>query len=181
LYETVQHTRDQNLSLGQTCNQMVECASQWDREFFTAYRTELKKALGRELTEGWQWTVSWGEIRTIVANRTSDSGHFFVAQGPITSEVKPENALTMLSSINEVMPAMSQTGFPELASEALNDAQGNLFIGTDSLMLRQTLDWTTAANPGDVLYCFDTRRYFISRECKQFAEHALSTVYLHCI
>jgi len=34
LYESVQWTRDCNMSLEQTCQQMIECASQWDKFFF---------------------------------------------------------------------------------------------------------------------------------------------------
>lgn len=76
LEETCLWTRDNNVTLEETLKQLVELASQWDREYFDDYRSNINKALmcvriNPLVTPGYL------ELRRIVANRTASSGMLF--------------------------------------------------------------------------------------------------------
>ncbi len=87
LYETPQWTRDQDLSCDQVTQQMIDCASQWDREFFEKYVGDLKKAY-KECHREWVLNDNYSSLHHAVMNRTAASGADFLtffAQGPCTS------------------------------------------------------------------------------------------------
>jgi len=79
LYETIQWTRDKNVSLPDVIVQMVECASQWDKEFFEFYVADIKealKSLGMEdLVTEWP---CYEMISMVVADRGASSGYSYV-------------------------------------------------------------------------------------------------------
>jgi len=83
LYESLMFTRDRDQTLLQTVKQMMECASQWDRDFYESYKSQVMSALKEKSLD--QLTFqSYGEISRAVASRTSTSEYIFtgwLAQG----------------------------------------------------------------------------------------------------
>ena len=167
LYEAPQWTRDNNLSLIQTATQMIECASQWDQEFYDQYSTELVRAIreaGMEIDD----PPPYGMLSRTVAERDSLSGHDFSgwrAEGPGPGKtlvgatdalaavaVAPTRGLTTLRTQTLAEnTATDRSALGMLAAAAVNEAQMDLEYGLESNMLRTQVEWNTNQAQGQVI------------------------------
>lgn len=73
LEETVLWTRDQNVTLRDTLQQLCELASQWDKDYYEGYIGNINAALRKQLEPEIE-LPSWSELRKIVARRTASTG-----------------------------------------------------------------------------------------------------------
>lgn len=145
LRESVTWTRNSNLTIYEECRQMVEYASQWDKEFFTEYLNEINNAL--ECIGFPKLDVApWLSLRKMVANRTSESmvKYAFVAQAGNLTKIDESTAVPETNVVSRI----GRT----LQDRTLNDAAADLSKGTDSLIMRNQLDWSTSSGVGTVIY-----------------------------
>jgi len=145
LQEALMWTRNNNLTIYQECVQMVEYASQWDREYFEWFKQAVDNALGRIGFEPVD-VAPWKSLRKIVAHRTVEStaDYRFVAQsGNLTSI----DSSTRVPEKNQV-PNIGRT----MQERALNDSSAELSKGTDSLIMRTQLEWNSNSGLGTIIY-----------------------------
>lgn len=84
LEETIHWTRDEDLSLDAKTQQMLDCCSQWDKEYFETYVADLKQAYCKA-GKVWGLNDNYYSLHYCVAARTAASGcdfQNFYAQGP---------------------------------------------------------------------------------------------------
>jgi hypothetical protein len=96
LEETPLWTRDNNGSLDQVVQQMVDCASQWDREYFDQYIGHLKNAYERIGRDFGVINSQYTQLHYSVLNRTAASGlnyNTFFGQGPKQSKLMDSKTL----------------------------------------------------------------------------------------
>lgn len=88
LEETPLWTRDENSSLDQTVQQMLDCASQWDKPYFENYVRILKEGYSKAGLE-WHLNDCYSSLHYSVSERTAASGADFAicyGQGPLDDE-----------------------------------------------------------------------------------------------
>lgn len=145
LFETPQWTRNNNDTLDMTVQQMIDCASQWDREFFLEYVESLKKAY-EESGRLWLMNDKYYALHNTVCNRTAISGSdfsIFFAQGEVgLTNIVTSNAV---SGEYENYPTV-ESG---LASVAINEKAVNLEYGLESYVKRATFLWSSTDALGD--------------------------------
>lgn len=154
---TVLWTRDNNASLDMTVQQMVDCASQWDREYFDSYVHSLKesyKAIGRNWVIFDQYTA----LHNSVIARTAASGADFtgfVAQGDVLKsqggKLKPNyiSGLTQVVTAEETEEAYESGNLVrKIATKAINAEVATLPGAARSFVKRYSYSWssTSAAN-----------------------------------
>ncbi|APG78518.1 hypothetical protein [Wenzhou picorna-like virus 25] len=141
LQESILWTRNSNLTVVQECKQMMEYASQWDKEYFESYCAAVNNALtdvGISAIE----LPSWESLSEIVANRTVDSGedYFFVAQSP--ADNLTGFGTDSQAGINRIQPR----GVP--SSRAITNSDFTIRDGLESFVQRASYDWTNTMNVG---------------------------------
>jgi hypothetical protein len=159
LFETVQWTRDHDLSMDQIVNQMIECASQWDEDFFESYVKELIMAY-EDHGRPFPFKGGYFETAKAVANRDSCSGyHFsgFNAEGPdepptMTRPAPSVNGLTTMETQTQVASSSAAgSSYDAVASLALNEAAATMEYGPGSAMFRTSFVWKEADVLGTVI------------------------------
>lgn len=163
LYETVQWTRDNDLSIDQVVVQMIECCSQWDQDFFDNYVKQLILVY-EEAGRIFPFKGGYFETAKAVANRDSSSGyHFsgFNAEGPdeppaMTRPAPAVAGLTTMETQTQVADFSSKgSSYDAVASLALNEAAATMEYGPGSAMFRTSLQWKESDSQGTVIGSFD--------------------------
>lgn len=174
LWRAPQITRDKNKSLYQIIEQMVECASQWDEDFFANYLKTINDAL---LDIGMPTYVpreSWRSLRKTVATRVSgmlftfatlySQGVDFIAQGPTPGSATRDQAATSIASVKGItmIPAdeeqsqnVSLVSYATVASDAISEQQADIDYGANSQMLRDNITWLDTHARGQVIATYD--------------------------
>lgn len=139
LEESLLWTKDNNVSLGQAATMMVELCSQWDKEYYLSYTNNVNRALLKARLP--QVDVpSYEELRVVVANRTTESGHTLfgrlIGQGPPTGQ-----GLVTLHT-DDQMVSINQTTNDDMASLAINEQAMDLTYGLTTKVKRDQFDWS---------------------------------------
>jgi hypothetical protein len=146
LYETPQWTRDNGLSTSAVVRQCCELASQWDQEFFYEYCSELRAAMRLKDVE-WINLPGYMELSTLVASRKAGTDNVFVSEGPGVP------GLTEIQTAMEASPHNYSTkSYVEHAELGLNEQALGLDYGLNSLVWRETYDWTTSDVRGTEIF-----------------------------
>jgi len=171
IQEAILWTRDNDLSLEQVCNQMVEMASLWDEEWFNYYYSEVRGAL-RSLGYNLDIEMSYASLQHLVANRTTDSGQSFAtimwAEGPVAKTTG--NAFVMTDEEKEIGEAIDaitnltdfQTAVGDIGSEAnrhvvtphasgINDVSFSTRTAVESFVYRTSFEWTADQDMGEII------------------------------
>ncbi len=155
LWESVQWTRDHNITLDQTVRQMVESASQWDKPFFEFYTKALEKAY-READRQWLEIPSHEELQRAVARRNVMKEDVFVGEGATDLAEGGRDKVTGLTSIttDDLVPTAQYDSSNQtpLASHAINEEAMHLDYGLKSLMRRDTIAWSSTDSAGASLW-----------------------------
>jgi len=159
LESTPMWTRDSNLTLDQKIQQMIECASQWDREYFNKYTAQLKTAYlaaGRE----WNLETNYSVLHHTVTKRTAESGEDFVlrGQGPIKVNAKSQfnTGLTQVLTSEEATPSAESGNLAShLAGKSISAESATFDYGTESYVRRTDLSWSTSSTAGTILATYN--------------------------
>lgn len=158
LFETIQWTRDKNISLAMTCQQMMECSSQWGPEFYYSYCDVINQIFYEEQMPK-ILLPSWEEMARIVAKRDTKSGHHFIgwrAESEFVAEAEDGVVLPGLTTIKtsdlQTSPEYESSRYANIASHAINEQQLELQYGLNSFVYRTSFDWTSASGQGGTLW-----------------------------
>lgn len=149
LFETPQWTRDCNASLDSTVQQMLDCASQWDKDFFDDYARQIKQSYA-DSDRDWTLNDNYYSLHHAVSRRTASSGEdfsVFFAQGSRETGLTSLMTSEMTEGEYDHAPSMS-TG---LASLSLNERELDINYGLESFVKRQSFDWPSTAAVGTTL------------------------------
>lgn len=157
LHETPQWTRDHDGSLDQTIQGLVDCASQWDRDFFKEYVSELKQAYS-DAGRAWVIKSDYTALHYNVLNRSADSGRdfpTFYCQGPVgivdPTPVNHSDSLTQIVTDSEKQGNEGlQVNYSSL-SGVITSRDASLDFGTSSYVRRLAFDWSSTSAEGTVL------------------------------
>ncbi|DAZ87510.1 TPA_asm: polyprotein [Apostichopus japonicus associated picornavirus 5] len=138
LEESLLWTRDNNVSLGQAATMMVELCSQWDKEYYLSYKSNVNRALLKVRLPQVE-VPSYEELRVVVANRTTESGHTLfgrlIGQGPPTGQ-----GLVTLHT-DDQMVSVNQTTNDDMAALAINETAMDITYGLTTKVKRDQFDW----------------------------------------
>jgi len=150
LENTPQWTRDENGTLDQTIQQMVDCASQWDQEYYQDYIEALRHGYSMS---GRVWTISdnYYERHYCVSNRTAASGsdfQIFYGQGPVergNNEVRyVDQSITQIATAEEADQAPEEGNFSRsLVSKCMAAEAPDYNTMPKAYILRSTYTWAS--------------------------------------
>lgn len=146
LYETPQWTRDNGETTSAVVRQCCELASQWDSEFFYEYQAELRTAMRLKGVE-WLPIAGYKELSELVADRKAGTHNTFVSQG-FLAEGPAVRGVSGLTDVRTATPATphnyASKAYVNHAGLGLNEEALDMDYGLNSLVWRQTYDWTSS-------------------------------------
>jgi hypothetical protein len=161
LEESVLWTRNNNRTIVQECQQMIEYASQWDEEYYRFFKDSVNNALeraGLDVVE----LPPWKSLRRTVAERTTESSadFRFVAQADTVlgkaltgSSVHQEGLVTVDTMTNVVSQDVVLSGRAPLSS-SLSESPGSMSMGTESFVRRGQWNWSNSDSLGSMISGF---------------------------
>jgi len=161
LEESVLWTRNKNRTIVQECQQMMEYASQWDKEYFEWYCASVNEALERAGL-GRITLPPWKSLRRTVAERTTENStdFRFVAQADsvlgrqITGKSVHTPGLVTIDTATDVMSQDVVLSRRAPIGAALSETPGSMDMGTESFVRRGQWNWTVAEALGSLIAGF---------------------------
>jgi hypothetical protein len=161
LEESLLWTRNRNRTIVQEARQMIEYASQWDKEYFEFFRDSVNNALERCGLDRVD-LPPWSSLRRTVAERTTEnSADFrFVAEsdsvlgaaqtGPSvhTRGLVTVDTNTMIQSRDVVLSGRAPIG------SAMSEEAGSMNMGTESFVRRGQWNWLNTDQVGSQIAGF---------------------------
>lgn len=148
-------TRDENGTLDQVAQAMLDCCSQWDIEYFDLYCNTLRQAYN-DAGRPWLLNDNYYELHNTVSRRTQESGEDFIlfGQGPIVVNNKADfnSGLTQVITAEEKMPSAEFGNLMKPISEYSVSAEKEDFAyGTQSYVRRGDFTWSSTSSAGTIL------------------------------
>jgi hypothetical protein len=163
LEQTPHWTRDHGLSTDEMVRCMIDCCSQWDKEYYMNYVGCLEsayQALDREFPK----LPSYEELSTIQAARTASSGEDFgiwmaQSEGSQAASSRTDKAsdfsergLTIIKTATAKSSIQDYAGtHQKLAGLSVNERAMDLMYGLESKIKRSSVLWDTGDTAGDNL------------------------------
>jgi hypothetical protein len=161
IWEMVQWTRDEDLTIDQTIQSAIEQASQWEPDFYDNFIDEIRVCCennGRKMIP----VLPYSTCSNLVANRTTSNsgstfynmtGEIFVAEMERAYEFTPASTtvqgLTTIktSTLNDSSEAIA-SNMDNRADLGLNEQIMDLEYGQNSIIKRTAFSWSSAAAAG---------------------------------
>nr|ULF99744.1 MAG: putative polyprotein [Picornavirales sp.] len=154
LEETILWTRNNNATITDEVNTVIELSSIWGEDYYEKTQKHLTTALEES---GLAFEKSWPsckEMQRIVASRTCTSEHGYpyglFAQGP------PVNSLAKLNEgkvTSAGVQGLSQPRF--LMAKAVNEGPMDVGFGVESNVFRQQVIWSSGSPAGGAIFTVD--------------------------
>jgi hypothetical protein len=144
-------TRNSNLTIRDECQQMVEYASQWDKEYFEYFQNSVNEALSSVGLEE-LGLPPWESLRVIVANRTADSGESYRFRGEAEdTAIEQSPGLTTVVTGTAVESIDDHEAGDAPIERAVSEVSANLEMGPSSFVKRFQIQWANGSAEGSIL------------------------------